>query len=1722
MTANLTIDNEKPVATIAEISPNPFSPDPNGIKDETAVSYTVSEPSAVTVRVMNAAGVVVRELQTAQRISSSSLRAASIPTLVWDGKDKDGGLVADGPYTFFVSALDDGGNTGEAIAEIVVDNNADYSSSVAPIRNVDISPAYAKEGSKATIDFSVPEELASDPAVYFGSFPASLEGNEKITDSRYDYRYFHVVGDDPEGQTSIFIQTIDLAGNISSYEASIIVDKTSPEVSNLSVSPNPASIPSVNGQVSIKFNVSEPLKETPKVYVTQNGAPPQMAIVSGSYEAKFDPIAGYDGTALVTIEATDLANNLSIYQSSDLTIDTTKPIISNISSSIGANPEFTKFASAGAEVAISFNVTEPLKFNPDVKVNGNPAVFLTLDPGPLPLYGYKYTVSSTDTNGNATLTISGLDFALNEGTAETSSSSESFVIDLQNPTVTIAAPESLTEYISNPGNFSTNANPDGTDRPRSTTFHYQLAEESKVTVKVHKVNDGQTTYTKNDFSSGNLTKTLVSDVWQSGSQTVLWDGKNQSGNWAVPGKYAFIVEGRDRAGNLTLKKWGGTVWIQNNVLTLKNPDQFDFAGAGVSTPEVNPDPHYISPNGNSVDPSQKRARLYFMIPLTLDPAVVQLPERIEAQTVAGAYTKKVGAYSVKVYSDTGLTNLVRDITSEADAWSGTLIYDDWDGKNDAGQFVADGTYWMAVDVRDFAGNTAVDNLLKRSVVVDNTLPMVANLSAAPYYFSPGTTPSLVKNTTLGYDAGDNSGRAKVTIDVYKGSVKVITLLSDTWKNNGTYSQGWDGSRTGGGYAGSANGIVDLPDGIYNFKVSAVDDAGNSFVASKEVAVDTVQASFSAINPSNSAVPNVWGTASSANITFTATDEISGVERVEGFINGISQGTVTSLWSAGMGDGSNTVALRIHDNAGNAVDTSYNYLVDTIPPSFNSGPEFHAQHTPINSWSTHNSPYIQCGVTDILSKPNRVEYYLDNVYQESTSNTGGQTTYYTGWHPTIADGTHTIRLRALDNVGLYIDSPIYTVKIDTTAPNAPSVSVAHTPVNSWSNHNSPYFTWSDPGDGNGSGVNYYRGYIDGADQGNVSSGWHPTLSEGTHTVYFRAVDGVGLSSNSSSLTFNIDTQAPYLSISGSAPTFNPYVDGSVTVSFNHYDNGPSGIASRTARIKYGSNVVRDLAINGSGDIRSIIWDGKNNSGDYENEGDYTLEITLTDNAGNSTVQTSTIYLRDDQRITNNQASSTIPYLVWNQGTNLALRWIEGIDSSLSLSATASVDRGWDWGGTQNTSTSAPFYIDMAQTVTVSSWAHGQNGEGYAIINDPSGTTVWSTGSQVSGIPVALNPGWYRAWISLHIDGGTGGGGSTVVNYIDNKYLQYNCSSSNSGQSWGGISGPSLVDSYSMGPTQDTYDKTYWHRVNTIGGNIYYQRYLYNAQAPNQWVKLTNSGTASNPSIREDSGHNAYVAWQDSRNNQNNEIYFQKIPSNFARITGTVQGAAIKVDTPLVVSQSTTLATPELTAPADKKENVQSIRPTLEWRHNKGAATQYNIDIAKNDTFSIAHQAFNKSANTGSPDKTDATLYYFNYAIHEFDPGLDRETYYWKVTALSTNEAATSEVWSFTIAPSLTLTDITNYPNPFNPNRERTKLRYRLSTDASEVKIRVYDITGSLVTELDGTTNGEASSVWDKYNDIEWDGRNGRGDVVMNGIYPFEITARLGDRSVSGRGKIAVLK
>lgn len=117
----------------------------------------------------------------------------------------------------------------------------------------------------------------------------------------------------------------------------------------------------------------------------------------------------------------------------------------------------------------------------------------------------------------------------------------------------------------------------------------------------------------------------------------------------------------------------------------------------------------------------------------------------------------------------------------------------------------------------------------------------------------------------------------------------------------------------------------------------------------------------------------------------------------------------------------------------------------------------------------------------------------------------------------------------------------------------------------------------------------------------------------------------------------------------------------------------------------------------------------------------------------------------------------------------------------------------------------------------------------------------------------------------------------------------------------------------------------------------------------------------------------------------------------------------------------------------------------------------------------------------------------------------ESYYYRISAFdfAGNES------DYTDELSITVTNIKNeqsnlpsnfklyqnYPNPFNPE---TTIRYALPTNA-EVSIKIYDITGKLVRELDSRYKqaGEHS--------IKWDGRNNEGIRVASGIYLYRLEA-----------------
>jgi len=92
---------------------------------------------------------------------------------------------------------------------------------------------------------------------------------------------------------------------------------------------------------------------------------------------------------------------------------------------------------------------------------------------------------------------------------------------------------------------------------------------------------------------------------------------------------------------------------------------------------------------------------------------------------------------------------------------------------------------------------------------------------------------------------------------------------------------------------------------------------------------------------------------------------------------------------------------------------------------------------------------------------------------------------------------------------------------------------------------------------------------------------------------------------------------------------------------------------------------------------------------------------------------------------------------------------------------------------------------------------------------------------------------------------------------------------------------------------------------------------------------------------------------------------------------------------------------------------------------------------------------------------------------------------------------------------------NYPNPFDPNKEKTCIEYLLTSD-EDVKIVIYTLNGELIKEWEfkaGERGGREG-----INRIYWDGRDRRGYKVANGVY-FAILLVKGEKWYT---KILVLK
>jgi hypothetical protein len=215
--------------------------------------------------------------------------------------------------------------------------------------------------------------------------------------------------------------------------------------------------------------------------------------------------------------------------------------------------------------------------------------------------------------------------------------------------------------------------------------------------------------------------------------------------------------------------------------------------------------------------------------------------------------------------------------------------------------------------------------------------------------------------------------------------------------------------------------------------------------------------------------------------------------------------------------------------------------------------------------------------------------------------------YTGGSFSLSgdDGPRDVVFRSTDNLGIEETEVTQIVFLDTTAPTSTVPGYDENGTNYISNTLSTITLTAT--DGEGSGVGQINYGIDDPNCPNMYTG--PivigTVTEGLHTVYFKAVDNVGNEETIRSISVILDLTAPTADAGQDTKTDE---GGSVILDGSGSSDGASG----SGISEFTWTIVQD----GS----TVTLDGANPSHTFEKEGAYLVTLTVKDNAGNEDTDT----------------------------------------------------------------------------------------------------------------------------------------------------------------------------------------------------------------------------------------------------------------------------------------------------------------------------------------------------------------------------------------------------------------------------------------------------------------------------------------------------------------------
>jgi hypothetical protein len=278
----------------------------------------------------------------------------------------------------------------------------------------------------------------------------------------------------------------------------------------------------------------------------------------------------------------------------------------------------------------------------------------------------------------------------------------------------------------------------------------------------------------------------------------------------------------------------------------------------------------------------------------------------------------------------------------------------------------------------------------------------------------------------------------------------------------------------------------------------------------------------------------WYTTPTVNFTVSATDAASDVAYVQWRVGGangsIQQGPSGSVIQI-TGDGIHHVETRAFDGSGNqSLWRAQSVKIDSgIPVDTSSLP---------TGWTTANT--FTLSGTDATSGVQAIEYSVDGAASQTVPSGTAI--------PALADGTHTISHRAVDQAGQVSDWVDSVVKVDTAAPTNTSPAAP----TGWQHSISLALTGTDAAGGSGFDHGEWAIVAPGnlcpaAGDASWQRGPATLTDDGTYTLCTRAVDAAGNVSGNRSETVKVDNTPPVNTTGAPAAswlpdTFNTTVSG----------------------------------------------------------------------------------------------------------------------------------------------------------------------------------------------------------------------------------------------------------------------------------------------------------------------------------------------------------------------------------------------------------------------------------------------------------------------------------------------------------------------------------------------------------------------------------------------------